>query len=91
MLSWSMVGFVDVSNALRILAIELNKISMTCVFLFGQELVFLKSSSESNLALPYARKDKSVIAEAVNMVCFQVAGNDHAVAWPQKQASLSLM
>jgi len=27
MLHWSMAGFVDVSNALRILAIELNKIS----------------------------------------------------------------
>jgi len=27
MLHWSMAGFVDVSNALRIMAIELNKIS----------------------------------------------------------------
>ncbi len=83
MLSWSMAGLAEVSNALRILAIELNKIS--------NDLRLLNSGPKAGIAeiiLPEVEPGSSImpgkinpsIAEAVNMVCFQVAGNDHAVA-----------
>ncbi len=81
-LAWSMAGFVEMSNALRILAIELNKIS--------NDLRLLNSGPDAGIAeiiLPEVQPGSSImpgkinpsIAEAVNMVCFQVIGNDHAL------------
>lgn len=92
-LSWSMAGFVDVSNALRILAIEMNKIS--------NDLRLLNSGPRtgiSEIILPEVEPGSSImpgkinpsIAEAVNMVCFQVAGNDHAVAAAAEAGQLEL-
>jgi aspartate ammonia-lyase len=93
MLSWSMTGFVDVSNGLRMLAIELNKIS--------NDLRLLNSGPRtgiSEIVLPEVEPGSSImpgkinpsIAEAVNMVCFQVAGNDHAVAMAAEAGQLEL-
>jgi aspartate ammonia-lyase len=93
MLSWSMTGFVDVSNALRMLAIEMNKIS--------NDLRLLNSGPRtgiSEIVLPEVEPGSSImpgkinpsIAEAVNMVCFQVTGNDHAVAAAAEAGQLEL-
>ena len=93
MLSWSMTGFVDVSNALRMLAIEMNKIS--------NDLRLLNSGPRtgiSEIVLPEVEPGSSImpgkinpsIAEALNMACFQVAGNDHAVAMAAEAGQLEL-
>jgi aspartate ammonia-lyase len=93
MLSWSMTGFVDVSNSLRMLAIEMNKIS--------NDLRLLNSGPRtgiSEIVLPEVEPGSSImpgkinpsIAEAVNMVCFQVTGNDHAVAAAAEAGQLEL-
>ncbi|HEY9204814.1 MAG TPA: aspartate ammonia-lyase [Candidatus Methanoperedens sp.] len=92
-LSWSMTGFVDMSNALRMLAIELNKIS--------NDLRLLNSGPKagiSEIILPEVEPGSSImpgkinpsIAEAVNMVCFQVMGNDHAIEIAAEAGQLEL-
>ncbi|MDP2846194.1 MAG: lyase family protein, partial [Candidatus Methanoperedens sp.] len=93
MLHWSMAGFVDVSGALRILAIELNKIS--------NDLRLLNSGPKTGIAeiiLPEVEPGSSImpgkinpsIPEAVNMVCFQVIGNDHAVSLAAEAGQMEL-
>ena len=93
MMSWSMAGFVDVSNSLRILAIELNKIS--------NDLRLLNSGPKtgiSEIILPEVEPGSSImpgkinpsIPEAVNMVCFQVIGNDHTVSLAAEAGQLEL-
>lgn len=93
MLHWSMAGFMDVSGALRILAIELNKIS--------NDLRLLNSGPKTGIAeiiLPEVEPGSSImpgkinpsIPEAVNMVCFQVMGNDHAVALAAEAGQMEL-
>ncbi len=93
MLSWSMAGFADVSGALRILAIELNKIS--------NDMRLLNSGPKTGIAeiiLPEVEPGSSImpgkvnpsIPEAVNMVCFQVIGNDHAVALAVEAGQMEL-
>ena len=93
MISWSMAGFVDMSNALCILATELNKIS--------NDLRLLNSGPKTGIAeiiLPEVEPGSSImpgkinpsIAEAVNMVCFQVIGNDHAVSLAAEAGQLEL-
>lgn len=93
MLSWSMTGFVEMSNALRILAIELNKIS--------NDLRLLNSGPKagiSEIILPEVEPGSSImpgkinpsIPEAVNMVCFQVMGNDHAIVLASEAGQLEL-
>ncbi len=93
MLHWSMAGFVDVSNALRTLAIELNKIS--------NDLRLLNSGPKTGIAeiiLPEVEPGSSImpgkinpsILEAVNMVCFQVMGNDHAVSLAAEAGQMEL-
>jgi aspartate ammonia-lyase len=88
-----MTGFVDISNSLRMLAIEMNKIS--------NDLRLLNSGPKtgiSEIVLPEVEPGSSImpgkvnpsIAEAVNMVCFQVAGNDHAVAMAAEAGQLEL-
>ncbi len=93
MLHWSMAGFVDVSGALRTLAIELNKIS--------NDLRLLNSGPKTCIAeiiLPEVEPGSSImpgkinpsIPEAVNMVCFQVMGNDHAVSLAAEAGQMEL-
>ncbi|MCE8422817.1 MAG: aspartate ammonia-lyase, partial [Candidatus Methanoperedens sp.] len=92
-LSWSMASFMDMSNALRILAIELNKIS--------NDLRLLNSGPKagiSEIILPEVEPGSSImpgkinpsIPEAVNMVCFQVIGNDHAISLAAEAGQLEL-
>ena len=93
MLHWSMAGFVDVSGALRTLAIELNKVS--------NDLRLLNSGPKTGIAeivLPEVEPGSSImpgkinpsIPEAVNMVCFQVMGNDHAVSLAAEAGQMEL-
>jgi aspartate ammonia-lyase len=93
MLHWSMAGFAEVSCALRTLAIDLNKIS--------NDLRLLNSGPKagiSELILPEVEPGSSImpgkinpsIPEAVNMVCFQVMGNDHAVALAAEAGQMEL-
>ena len=93
MLSWSMTGFVEMSGALRILAIDLNKIS--------NDLRLLNSGPKtgiSEIVLPEVEPGSSImpgkinpsIPEDVNMVCFQVMGNDNAVALAAEAGQLEL-
>ncbi len=93
MLHWSMAGFMDVSGALRTLAIELNKIS--------NDLRLLNSGPKTGIAeiiLPEVEPGSSImpgkinpsIPEAVNMVCFQVMGNDHAVSLAAEAGQMEL-
>jgi aspartate ammonia-lyase len=93
MLSWSMTAFVEMSSALRILAIDLNKLS--------NDLRLLNSGPKtgiSEIVLPEVEPGSSImpgkinpsIPEAVNMVCFQVIGNDHAVALAAEAGQLEL-
>ena len=83
MLAWSGSPYVAMSNSLRMLALDLNKIS--------NDLRLLNSGPKagiSEVVLPEVQPGSSImpgkinpsIAEAVNMVCFQVIGNDHAVS-----------
>lgn len=93
MLHWSMAGFMDVSGALRTTAIELNKIS--------NDLRLLNSGPKTGIGeiiLPDVEPGSSImpgkinpsIPEAVNMVCFQVIGNDHAVALAAEAGQMEL-
>ena len=93
MMSWSMAGFVEMSNALRILASELNKIS--------NDLRLLNSGPRAGIAeiiLPEVEPGSSImpgkinpsIAEALNMVCFQVIGNNHAVSLAAEAGQMEL-
>jgi aspartate ammonia-lyase len=93
MLHWSMAGFVDVSSTLRILAIELNKIA--------NDLRLLNSGPKTGIAeiiMPEVEPGSSIMpgkinpstAEAVNMVCFQVIGNDHAVSLAAEAGQMEL-
>jgi aspartate ammonia-lyase len=93
MLSWSMTAFVDMSNSLRMLAIDLNKIS--------NDLRLLNSGPKtgiSEIVLPEVEPGSSImpgkvnpsIPEAVNMVCFQVMGNDHAISLAAEAGQLEL-
>lgn len=77
-----MSDFLDVSSALRTLATDLNKIS--------NDLKLLSSGPVSGLneiSLPLVEPGSSImpskfnpsIIEMMNMVCFQVIGNDHVV------------
>ncbi len=93
MLHWSMAGFMDVSGALRTTAIELNKIS--------NDLRLLNSGPKTGIGeiiLPEVEPGSSImpgkinpsIPEAVNMVCFQVMGNDHAVSLAAEAGQMEL-
>jgi aspartate ammonia-lyase len=92
-LAWSMAGFVEMSNSLKMLAIDVNKIS--------NDLRLLNSGPLTGIAeviLPEVEPGSSImpgkvnpsIPEAVNMVCFQVMGNDHAVSLAADAGQLEL-
>ncbi len=82
-LTWSMAAFTRLSGALRDMAIEMGKIA--------DDLRLLNSGPNagiSEIMLPEVEPGSSImpgkinpsIAEAVNMVCFQIRGNDHTIA-----------
>lgn len=89
----SMGAFVEVSGGLRYLAVELSKIC--------NDLRLMSSGPHTGLAeirLPPVQPGSSimpgkvnpVIAEMCNMVCFQVMGNDVAIAKAAEAGQLEL-
>lgn len=91
--TWSMEVFVEVSDALRTFAIELSKIA--------SDLRLLNSGPEAGigeLKLPEVEPGSSImpgkinpsIAECVNMVCYQILGNDHAIEEAAQSGQLEL-
>lgn len=89
----SMFDFVNISSSLKSLAIELSKIA--------NDLRLLSSGPNTGLneiELPPVQPGSSimpgkvnpVMAEVLNMVCFQVIGNDHTVAIAAHAGQLEL-
>jgi len=92
-LTWSMQDFLELSSALRIIAVELNKIS--------NDLRLMNSGPNTALAqisLPEVEPGSSImpgkvnpsIPECMNMICFQVIGNDTAVSHAADASQLEL-
>jgi len=89
----SMAAFVRVSSTLRAAAIELGRIS--------NDLRLMASGPTSGLAeihLPAVQPGSSimpgkvnpVVPECMNMICFQVIGNDTCIAWAAGAGQLEL-
>ena len=89
----SMGAFVHFSSGLRSLAVELTKIS--------NDLRLLNAGPKTAIAeilLPEVEPGSSImpgkvnpsIAECLNLICFQVLGNDHAVALAAQAGQLQL-
>ncbi len=92
-LTSSMAVFVELSGAIRELTIELNRVA--------NDLRLLSSGPKAGFAelvLPEVEPGSSImpgkvnpsIPEAVNMVCYQVMGNDHAVSLAAQNGQLEL-
>ena len=84
---------VDLSSALRGAAIELSKVANDLRLLvsgprsgFGE--VMLPVIQPGSSIMP--GKVNPVIPEMLNMVCFQVIGNDEAIAWSAQAGQLEL-
>jgi aspartate ammonia-lyase len=89
----SLAPAVELSSALRATAIELSKISNDLRLLvsgprtgFGE--IFLPVIQPGSSIMP--GKVNPVMPEMLNMVCFQVIGNDTAVAWAAQAGQLEL-
>src|SRR5437867_3241851 len=89
----SMSPAVELSSALRGVAIELSKIANDLRLLvsgprtgFGE--VYLPVIQPGSSIMP--GKVNPVMPEMLNMVCFQVIGNDEAVAWSAQAGQLEL-
>jgi aspartate ammonia-lyase len=89
----SMTSFVEVSGALRALAVDLTKIA--------NDLRLLASGPSTGLyeiVLPAVQPGSSIMpgkvnpsmAEMLNMVCFQVLGNDTAITYAAQAGQLEL-
>ncbi|MEM4298144.1 MAG: lyase family protein [Nitrososphaerota archaeon] len=89
----SMADFVQVSSALRELALELTKILndirlMASGPVGGLGELILPAVQPGSSIMP--GKVNPVIAEAMNMVCYQVLGNDFTVALAAQAGQLEL-
>ena len=93
MLTWSMAAFVEVSSALKNLALELNKIS--------NDLRLMNSGPETGFAqivLPEVEPGSSImpgkinpsVAECLNMICYQAIGNDLTITLASENGQLEL-
>lgn len=89
----SMADFVEVSGALRELAIELGRIANDLRLLssgprtgFGE--IVLPPVQPGSSIMP--GKVNPVMAEMTNMVCFQVIGNDHTLAMAAQAGQMEL-
>ena len=91
--TWSAATFLEASNSLRLLATETIKIS--------NDLVLLNSGPKTAIAeivLPEVEPGSSIMPGKVNpsvpecavMVCYQVLGNDYAVAEAAKSGQMEL-
>jgi len=81
----SMVDFSNFSGLLKSLAIELSKIA--------NDLRFLSSGPNTGLneiSLPPVQSGSSIMPEVMNMVCFQVIGNDLTVTMASQSGNLEL-
>jgi aspartate ammonia-lyase len=89
----SMAAFVEVSGTLRVLAVDLTKIA--------NDLRLLASGPSTGLyeiVLPAVQPGSSIMpgkvnpsmAEMLNMVCFQVLGNDTAITYAAQAGQLEL-
>jgi aspartate ammonia-lyase len=89
----SMASFVEVSGALRVLAVDLTKIA--------NDLRLLASGPSTGfyeIVLPPVQPGSSIMpgkvnpsmAEMLNMVCFQVLGNDTCVTYAAQAGQLEL-
>jgi aspartate ammonia-lyase len=89
----SMADFVDVSASLRTLAIELIKIANDLRLLSsgpatGLNEIELPAVQPGSSIMP--GKVNPVMAEVLNMVCFQVIGNDTTIAMSAQAGQLEL-
>ena len=89
----SMAAFVRISSGMRTAAIELSQICNDIrILVSGPRTGF------GELVIPAVQPGSSImpgkvnpaIAEMVNQVCFQVIGNDTAVAWGAQAGQLEL-
>ena len=91
--TWSASAFLESSNSLRLLATEVVKIS--------NDLMLLNSGPKTAIAeiiLPEVEPGSSIMPGKVNpsvpecaiMVCYQVLGNDYAVAEAAKSGQMEL-
>ena len=89
----SMAAFVEVSGALRVLAVDLTKIA--------NDLRLLASGPQTGfyeIVLPAVQPGSSIMpgkvnpsmAEMLNMVCFQVFGNDTTITYAAQAGQLEL-
>ncbi len=89
----SMAAFASISSGMRTAAIELSQM--------GNDIRLLVSGPRTGfgeLVIPAVQPGSSImpgkvnpaIVEMVNMVCFQVIGNDTAVAWGAQAGQLEL-
>src|SRR5206468_1059548 len=91
--TWSLRPLVACSGALRGLAVDLGKICFDLRLLASGP-----AAGPGELILPEVEPGSSImpgkvnpsVAEAVQMVCFQVSGNDHAIALAAGAGELEL-
>jgi len=92
-ITWNMNDFLHISSALRLFAVELNKIC--------NDLRLLNSGPNAGLGeivLPEVEPGSSImpgkinpsILEAVNMICYQVIGYDHTIEQAVEAGQLEL-
>ncbi len=89
----SMSDFVSVSGEIRNLALELIRIANDIRLLSsgprtGFDELFLPAVQPGSSIMP--GKVNPVMAENMDMVCFQVVGNDHAIAMASQAGQLEL-
>ena len=92
-LTWSMSAFLGFSQSLALLATELNKIANDLRLLnsgphAGIGEIILEEVEPGSSIMP--GKVNPSIPEAVNMVCFQVLGNNHAIEAAANAGQLEL-
>ncbi len=89
----SMADFVDVSGALRVLAVDLTKIANDLRLMgsgpyTGLNEIKLPAVQPGSSIMP--GKVNPVIAECLNMICFEVMGNDSTVMMAAQAGQLEL-
>ncbi len=92
-LTQSMADFVDVSGALRVLAVDLIKIANDLRLMgsgpyTGLNEIKLPAVQPGSSIMP--GKVNPVIAECLNMICFEVIGNDTTVMMAGQAGQLEL-
>lgn len=89
----SMADFVDISGALRVLAVDLTKIANDLRLMgsgpyTGLNEIRLPAVQPGSSIMP--GKVNPVIAECLNMICFEVIGNDSTIMMAAQAGQLEL-